>query len=100
MCFNDFVAVTFLNAALAAGFSVPGDFALTGFDNSPVRQLTLRKIDSINLSTYRLGRMAGGWLKRRIIDRSDEEISMSIEGELVEGDTVCTDVYAETRERR
>jgi LacI family transcriptional regulator len=100
MCFNDFVAVTFLNAAFVAGFSVPGDFALTGFDNSPVRQLSVRKVDSINLSTYRLGRMAGGWLKRRIIDRSDEEISMSIEGELVEGDTVCTDVYAETRERR
>lgn len=89
MCFNDFVAVYFLQAALAAGVRIPDDLALTGFDNSPVRRLAVKKIDTINLSTQRLGEAAGDWLRRRIIDRSTESLDLSIEGELIEGETVC-----------
>ena len=89
MCFNDFVAVYFFQAALAAGLRIPEDLALTGFDNSPVRQLSVKQIDTINLSTQRLGEEAGRWLRRRIIDRTTERLSLSVEGELIEGDTVC-----------
>lgn len=89
MCFNDFVAVYFFQAALAAGVRIPEDLSLTGFDNSPVRRLAVKEIDTINLSTKRLGEAAGRWLKGRIIDRSEESLALSIEGELIEGETVC-----------
>ncbi|MFP4373613.1 MAG: LacI family DNA-binding transcriptional regulator [Spirochaetaceae bacterium] len=89
MCFNDFVAVYFYQAALAAGLRIPEDLALTGFDNSPVRRLAVKRIDTITLSTGRLGEEAGRWLRSRIIDKSTDRLGLSVEGELIEGETVC-----------
>jgi LacI family transcriptional regulator len=88
MCFNDVLAVYFFQAAVAEGFSIPGDFSLTGFDNSPVLDLVSRRIDTINLSVRILGFEAGKWLKARIIDREEKDIHKLIAGEYVQGSTI------------
>lgn len=89
ICFNDFVAVYFYQIALAQGLRIPKEVSLTGFDNSPVRQLTPQKIDTIALSPYDLGREAGEWLKRTIIDRSTTGVQRMVTGKYIPGETIC-----------
>jgi LacI family transcriptional regulator len=88
MCFNDVVAVAFYQAALRAGVRVPGDLSLTGFDDSPVRELSGRRIDTVSLSVRRLGEEAAAWLRGRIIDREQQGIRRLIAGEYVPGETI------------
>lgn len=87
-CFNDFVAVYLYQIALLAGVRVPSQLAIAGYDDSPVRQLTPQKIDSISLSPYRLGEEAGKWLRRAVIERSTEGLQLLLPGELMPGDTL------------
>ena len=87
-CFNDFVAVYAYQTALLAGLSIPADLALAGYDDSPIRQLTPQKIDTVSLSPYRLGFEAAGWLRSVIIDRSEDPLRRLIPGELVPGETL------------
>jgi LacI family transcriptional regulator len=89
MCFNDVVAVYLYQTALHLG-AVPGrDFALTGFDDSPVRQLTERKIDTISLSVRELGHEAGGWLERVILDRDTAPMQHLVAGAYLRGETIA-----------
>jgi DNA-binding LacI/PurR family transcriptional regulator len=88
MCVNDVVAVAVYQAALHSGMSIPESFSLTGYDNSPIRALFPKKIDTINLSTVALGKEAGGWLRRRIIERTQVGIQKRILGEYVPGNTI------------
>lgn len=87
-CFNDFVAVYLYQVALLTGIRVPGELAIAGYDDSPVRQLTPQAIDTISLSPYRLGEEAGRWLRRAVIERSAEPMQLLIPGDLIPGDTL------------
>lgn len=87
-CFNDFVAVYLYQVAIISGVRIPGDLAVAGYDDSPVRQLTPQKIDSVSLSPYRLGSEAGQWLRKVIIDRSVEGLQLLLPGEVIAGDTL------------
>lgn len=86
--FNDFVAVYVYQVLILAGISVPDEIGLAGYDDSPVRQLTPQKIDSISLSPYHLGNVAGEWLHRVVIERSTDPLRLRIPGELIPGDTL------------
>ncbi|HSV55635.1 MAG TPA: LacI family DNA-binding transcriptional regulator [Magnetospirillaceae bacterium] len=88
MCFNDLIAVTVYQAALHRGLEVPGDFSLTGFDNSPVLDLLDQRIDTLEFSVHMLGKEAGQWLRRRVIDRSEEPVQKRLEGAYVPGETI------------
>lgn len=88
MCFNDLVALSIYQSALGAGFSFPRDFSLTGFDDSPAQELLPQRIDTIRFNVEHLGREAGQWLKRQIIERIDEPIRRDLVGEYVEGVTI------------
>jgi LacI family transcriptional regulator len=87
-CFNDLVAVHIYNRALREGLEIPRDFALTGFDNAPVLDLAPRRIDTVEFSVKELGFRTGTWLKKRLIDRSDEDVRMTLAGDYVRGETI------------
>jgi LacI family transcriptional regulator len=87
-CFNDVMAVYAWQVAQSAGIAIPEEASLTGFDRSPVRDLALVAIDTVNLPVYRLGLEAGRWLKSNIIDRAQDPIRMLVEGEYVAGETL------------
>lgn len=87
-CFNDLTAVRVYNRALREGLEIPRDFALTGFDNAPVLDLAPRRIDTIEFSIQELGFRTGSWLRRRLIDRSDEGIRLTLAGSYVRGETI------------
>jgi len=87
-CFNDLVAVHVYNRALGAGFDVPRDFMLTGFDNAPVLDLAPRRIDTVEFSVRELGLRTGSWLKSRLIDRTGDSLRMTLAGDYVRGETI------------
>lgn len=87
-CFNDFVAVYVYQVAILARIGVPEHLGIAGYDNSPVRQLTPQKIDTVSLSAYRLGREAGAWLRSAIIERNQEPIRLRVPGQVVRGATL------------
>jgi len=87
-CFNDVVAVYVLQVARQIGIRIPEDLSLTGFDNSPVRQVSVPPLTTINLSTRELGAAAGSWLRRCVIERAEEPLQLEIAGEYIEGLTV------------
>ncbi len=93
MCFNDIIAVYVYQAALHRGIRIPEEFSLTGFDNSPVRTLLDRRIDSVDLGVDELGARSARWLYRRIIDRSEEPISDCATPKYVAGDTLATALH-------
>lgn len=88
IAFNDLVALSFLQAALARGIKVPGKIMLTGFDDSPIQTLLDRRIDTISLSIPELGRMAGEWLKGNIIDRDDRILREVLPVDYIPGQTI------------
>jgi LacI family transcriptional regulator len=88
MCFNDLVAMSIYQSAIATGYSFPRDFSLTGFDDSPAQELLPQRIDTIRFNVEHLGREAGQWLKKQIIDRMDVRIEKNLVGEYVEGKTI------------
>lgn len=88
-CFNDLIAVHIYNRALRGGLKIPRDFALTGFDNSPVLDLAPRRIDTVEFSIQELGFRTGAWLKARLVDRSADAIRMTLAGDYIRGETIA-----------
>jgi LacI family transcriptional regulator len=88
VCFNDMVAISAYQTALHRSLSIPGDFSLTGFDNSPILDLMDQRIDTIEFSLQKLGREAGSWLRCRTIERRDEVLQKNLEGDYIPGETI------------
>lgn len=88
VCFNDMVAISVYQAALHRSISIPADFSLTGFDNSPILELMDQRIDTIEFSLRKLGREAGSWLRSRTIERKDQSLQKSLEGDYIPGETI------------
>ena len=85
---NDILASTFMITALDAGFHIPEDFALTGFDGSPIASILPKKLDTISLEIEDLGQKAGEWINKRVIAREEEKFQIRISGKHIKGDTI------------
>ncbi len=90
ICFNDVLAVYAYQAALHRAIRIPEDLALAGFDNSPVRRLTEKPIDTVELGTDEIGRDAAEWLRAAIIDPSVAPIRKMLISTYVPGSTITT----------
>lgn len=88
MAFNDIVALSILQSGIARGLQFPQDIILCGFDDSPIQQLLDRRIDTVGLSIPLLGKMAGTWLKEKIIDRNEDQIQKILPVSYIRGDTI------------
>lgn len=55
VCANDYMAVGYTEAAMKDGHSIPGDFAITGFDNVSLGQTFYPSITSINRNRRKAG---------------------------------------------
>lgn len=96
-CFNDLVAVYVYNRAVREGLRVPEDFCLTGFDNAPVLDLAPKRIDTVEFSIRKLGFQTGAFLRRRLMERSEEELRMTLAGDYVAGETIAPAILEEGR---
>ncbi len=88
VCFNDVVAVYVYQAALHRGMRIPEDLSLTGFDNSPVRQLLDRAIDTVDLGVGALARTAADWLRSCVLLAECRPLQVVLEPRYVPGDTL------------
>ncbi len=88
VCFNDIVAVSLMSSAEAAGIDIPGEMNLSGFDNSPIRNIFPKKISTIDLEVRGMGREAGRWFFRTIIEKEAEPIQLELPFKYIEGDTI------------
>lgn len=88
ICFNDFVAMQLYIAGTRFGYAFPGDFSLTGYDDSPALELLDRKIDTISFDVKELGFESAKVLKKRIIGRHKEPIHISLKGKYRMGETI------------
>lgn len=88
VCFNDIVAVSIMSSAETAGIDIPGEISLSGFDNSPIRNIFRKKISTIDLEVRGMGREAGRWFFRTIIKKDEESIQLELPFKYIEGDTI------------
>ncbi len=89
ICFNDVLAVYAYQAALHRSIRIPEDLALAGFDNSPVRRLTEKPIDSVELGADEIGRKAAEWLREAIIDPAVAPMREMLPSTYVPGSTIA-----------
>lgn len=87
MCFNDNFAIRFITSLSDTGVSVPGDMAVTGFDDSPLRRVFSPTITTISLSTFEMGFFAARWLRDNIQHRESRTLRLEVEGTLLTGET-------------
>jgi LacI family transcriptional regulator len=88
LCFNDMLAVSVYQSILHQGKKIPDYFSLTGFDNSPILDLLDQRIDTVEFSLTKLGKEAGTWLSKRIIDRDESPLQKALEGIYIPGETI------------
>ncbi|MFP4385476.1 MAG: LacI family DNA-binding transcriptional regulator [Spirochaetia bacterium] len=86
ICFNDMIAVYLYQLALSSGYSIPEDFIITGFGNSPVREINIHRFHTVELPVDIMGIEAGRWLKGRIIDKDEKIIRKKITVGVVPGE--------------
>ncbi len=88
MCFNDNFAIRLITALGEMGVSVPDDISITGFDNSPLREVFRPVITTISLSTFEMCFFAARWLRDNILHRETRKLRLEVDGTLLEGETV------------
>lgn len=65
-CVNDEVACACIDELAKAGFTVPGDFSITGFDDAPMARMTQPPLTTIRQPLRNMGRYAVERLRFRI----------------------------------
>jgi LacI family transcriptional regulator len=88
VCFNDIVAVSFIALALSNGIAIPGDMTVTGSDNSPLRNIYSIKVDTIDLAVKTMGKEAGLWLYRWIIEKKHTPLELLMPPKHIQGNTI------------
>ncbi len=87
MCFNDNFAIRFIKELADMGKRVPGDIAVTGFDDSPLRKVFSPTITTMSLSTFEMGFFAARWLRDNIQHRESRRIQLEVNGTLIVGES-------------
>lgn len=57
MCDNDLIALGFLKAVLEAGYQVPRDIQICGFDDIPATQYVSPELTTVHVPTHQMGYM-------------------------------------------
>ena len=86
VCYNDHMALLFMEAALKNGYKIPEDFAITGCDHSEEGQNVTPCLTSVSFPVYELGAAAVECLIKKM---KGEDISMhtQVPAQVVIGDS-------------
>ncbi|MBU8912381.1 MAG: LacI family transcriptional regulator [Spirochaetales bacterium] len=88
LCCNDYLGTTLYQALIHRNIRIPQDIALTGFDNSPIRNLFWERLTTIDLSVDQFGREAAIWLMNAIVNKEESRIQKLIAGSFIPGTTI------------
>ncbi len=89
-CYNDLVAIGFINALNEFGIEVPSKISVMGFDNIDFSEYIKNPLTTINMPAYEIGKTASNLLIEQI-SNSDRFLNKKviIEAELVERESCC-----------
>ncbi|MEK7951988.1 LacI family DNA-binding transcriptional regulator [Luteolibacter soli] len=87
VCVNDIVGTVVLTELDRLGISVPGEIAVTGFDDSPVRRLSRPLLTTVSLPVEELARYAATRLQAEIIENEAPAALLRVAGHLVPGES-------------
>lgn len=87
VCVNDIVGTVVLTELDRLGVSVPGEVAVTGFDDSPVRRLSRPLLTTVSLPVEELARYAATRLQAEILGDDVPGGLLRVAGQLVPGES-------------
>lgn len=90
VCYNDRLALMFLAAALAAGYRVPEDIAITGCDDTPDGQSISPMLTTVSFPVYELGACAIESLLSQIRNGSPAAVSCPAAEPLIRNSCGCS----------
>lgn len=88
VAFNDVLAVYLYQLALGRGVRIPEQMGLTGFDGSPVTNLISPVLTTMRMPIDEMISEAARWLYHRIIERSEDSLALTLDAELIRGETI------------
>ncbi len=71
VCANDYMAIAACDELLKRGISVPGDVAVTGFDNINLAQYHIPSMTTVNQPLGAMSRIAFEWLYDLVVNREN-----------------------------
>ncbi len=87
VCANDIIGTVVLTELDRLGIPIPSQIAVTGFDNSPVRQLSRPLITTVSMPIGELARSAANRLETQIIEHKHTDEIIRIPGTLLVGES-------------
>jgi LacI family transcriptional regulator len=92
-CASDMIAIGAMQAIKEAGFSVPEDFSLVGFDGIDIGQLLSPRLTTIRQDSRKMGQLSANQLLQMIGDKSHHQLNetITVDTFLISGET--TRVY-------
>jgi DNA-binding LacI/PurR family transcriptional regulator len=88
VCTNDTIAVGALKAAHRLGLKVPGDIAITGYDNSSLCTACEPALTSVDANTRDMGAAAVDFLFKQIEGKTISRVTKTVKTRLVERESV------------
>jgi LacI family transcriptional regulator len=85
ICVNDIVGTVVLSELERLGIGVPTQIAVTGFDDSPVRQLSRPLLTTVSLPVAKLAECGAARLESQIVDLITTTNVLKVPGELMLG---------------
>lgn len=87
ICVNDIIGTVVLSELDRLGLNVPEQIAVTGFDDSPVRQLSRPLLTTISMPVTDLAKCAASHLESEIIEHVRPETTLRVQGTLIVGES-------------
>ena len=87
ICVNDIIGTVVLSELDRIGVPVPSKVAVTGFDDSPVRQLSRPLLTTISMPVSALAKSAASCLESEIIDHAEPKSIIRVPGKLILGES-------------
>ena len=82
---NDILASVFMFQAFKNSFKIPEDFSITGFDGSSVTAVLPSELRTVSLQITKLGKKAGEWITKRVLEREEQPYQVFINGKYIPG---------------
>jgi len=88
-CASDMIAIGAMQAIKEAGFSVPEDFSLVGFDGVDLGQLISPRLTTIRQDTSKMGQLSANQILLMINDKTHRQLkeTITVDTMLISGET-------------
>ena len=88
-CASDMIAIGAMQAIKEAGYSVPEDFSLVGFDGVDLGQLISPRLTTIRQDTSKMGQLSANQILLMINDKTHRQLkeTITVDTMLISGET-------------